>query len=144
MSKNHNEDLMYQPINSRRYAAFPWMVVELKPESGNEQECIRQATKASHTSLRLCERLAAPANRDASPIVAFTSVGSKVKVFIAYKSNEDVEDEVYIRPPLPKSSIQPAKKFLFSVCLVYGAGILNTFCMPCNFDVLLVSRFTGH
>ena len=87
------------------------MVVELKSEFGSEKECIRQAANASHTSLILCERLAALATIDASPIVAFTSVGPEVKIFIAYKSEEDAEDEVYVRPSLiygtscPKSSI---------------------------------------
>lgn len=100
MSKTHDERLVYQPVNPRRYAAFPWMVVELKPESGSEKECIRQAANASHASLILCERLAAPATKDPSPIIAFTSVGPKVKVFIAYKSEDDAEDEVYVRPPL--------------------------------------------
>ena len=87
------------------------MVVELKSEIGSEKECIRQAANASYTSLILCERLAALATIDASPIVAFTSVGPEVKIFIAYKSEEDAEDEVYVRPLLiygtscPKSSI---------------------------------------
>ena len=100
------------------------MVVELKPERGNEEKCLRQAANDCHTSLILCERLAAPAKIDASPIVAFTSIGPKVKVFIAYKSEEDAEDEVYVRPPLiygtscPRSSIQPAKKVCLA-CFLY-------------------------
>ena len=87
------------------------MVVELKHERGSEKECIRQVANASHTSLLLCERLAEPAAIDAPPIVAFTSVGPKVKIFIAYKAKEDAEDEIYVRPALipgeccPKSSI---------------------------------------
>ena len=107
----HTESLIHQPVNSKKDAAFPWMVVELKKEFGNERECLRQAANASHTSLILCERLAAPATRNASPIVAFTSVGPEAKIFIAYKSEEDAEDEVYVRPALifgkccPKSSI---------------------------------------
>ena len=111
ISTTHTESLIYQPVNSRRDAAFPWMIVELKQERGSEKECIRQAANASHTSLKLCERLAEPAAIDASPIVAFTSVGPKVKIFIAYKSKEDDEDEIYVRPALipgeccPKSSI---------------------------------------
>ena len=118
MSKNRHESLIYQPLVSRRYAAFPWMVVEVKSEVGSEDECIRQAANASHTSLILCERLAEPASADASPIVAFTSVGPVVKIFIAYKSDENGEDDVYVRPFLiyetscPKSSIQPANELL--------------------------------
>lgn len=47
LSKTHDERLVYQPVNSRRYAAFPWMVDELKPESGSEKQCIRQAANAT-------------------------------------------------------------------------------------------------
>ena len=110
----HNENLIYQPVGSRKYAAFPWMVVELKAEFRSERECIRQekecirqAANASHASLVLCKRLAKPAAIDASPIVAFTSVGPEVKVFIAYKSKEDGEDEVYVCPPLNYGIIMP-------------------------------------
>ena len=71
------------------------MVVELKSEVGDEKECIRQAANAVHTSLMLSERLAARANMDPLPIVAFTSVGPKAKIFIAYKA----KDKLSVRPP---------------------------------------------
>lgn len=100
ISKTYTESLIYQPVSSRKYSAFPWMVVELKKEFGNEKECLRQAANASYTSLMLCERLAARAAIDASPILAFTSVGPKAKIFIAYKSEQDAEDVVYVRPAL--------------------------------------------
>ena len=100
ISTTRTESLIYRPVDSRRDAAFPWMVVELKHERGCEEECIRQVANASHTSLMLYERLAEPADIDTLPIVAFTSVGPKVKIFIAYKSEEDVEDEIYVRPAL--------------------------------------------
>ncbi len=100
INTTRSEKLIYQPINSKKYAAFPWMVVELKHEDGDEKECIRQVANASHTSLMLCERLAARANMDALPIVAFTSVGPKAKIFIAYKAETDVDDKLYVRPTL--------------------------------------------
>ena len=80
------ENLIYQPVDSRRYAAFPWMVAEIKKEFGDENECIRQAANAGHTSLMLSKRLAVRAKMDALPIVAFTSVGPKAKIFIVYKA----------------------------------------------------------
>ena len=85
------------------------MVVELKNESEDEKECLRQAANASHASLLLCERLAAPASIDPSPIVAFTSVGPRAKVFIAYKSEEEEEDEeqIYVRPVLFPGQLLP-------------------------------------
>lgn len=58
----------------------------MKKEFGDEKQCLRQAANASHTSLVLCERLAAKADMDALPMVAFTSVGPKAKIFIAYKA----------------------------------------------------------
>ncbi len=95
MSINHRNDFVYQPVKSTKYGAFPWMVVEVKKEDGDESECLRQAANACHTCLVLCERLAAPAARDASPIVAFTSIGPKAKIFIAYKSG-NTDDECYV------------------------------------------------
>ncbi|KAL9104270.1 MAG: hypothetical protein Q9163_000766 [Psora crenata] len=92
-TRTKTKRLIYQPVGTRSDAAFPWMVVELKHESGDEKECIRQAANASHASLKLCERLAAKANMPAAPIVAFTSVGPRVKIFIAYKSEKDEESE---------------------------------------------------
>ena len=77
------------------------MVVELKKvhekekkREKNTKECVRQAANASYTCLKLLEMLAAPANMDASPVVAFTSVGPEAKIYITYKSKEDDEDEV--------------------------------------------------
>ena len=93
--KTRTEKLIYQPVSSRRHAAFPWMVVELKREAGDEKQCIRQAANAGYTSLMLSERLAAPAHMDPLPIVAFTSVGPKAKIFIAYKA----KDRQSVRPP---------------------------------------------
>ena len=95
ISTTRTEKLIYQPVVSRSHAAFPWMVVELKSEVGDEKECIRQAANAGHTSLMLSERLAARANMDPLPIVAFTSVGPKAKIFIAYKA----KDKLSVRPP---------------------------------------------
>jgi len=100
LNTTHCDDFIYKPVKSRKYAAFPWMVVELKKEFGDEHECLRQAANASHTSLVLCERLAAQAAGDASPLVAFTSIGPKAKVFIAYKSEQDPKDELYVCPAL--------------------------------------------
>lgn len=103
----HGDACIYRPVNSRKDAAFPWMVVELKKEFGNEQECLRQAANASHTSLKLCERLAALVASDTSPIVAFTAIGPEVKIFIAYKSEAGAEDEVYVRPGLISGNCYP-------------------------------------
>ena len=50
VSTARTEKLIYQPVDSRRYAAFPCMVVELKSEVGDEKECIRQAANASHSN----------------------------------------------------------------------------------------------
>ena len=94
ISTTRTENLIYQPVDARRYAAFPWMVVEIKKEFGDEEECIRQAANAGHTSLMLSKGLAARANMDALPIVAFTSVGPKAKIFIVYKARA----RLYVRP----------------------------------------------
>ena len=99
MNTTRREKLIFRPVKSREHAAFPWMVVEYKKEKGDEDKCVRQAANGSYTSLMLCERLAAPAGVAGSPIVAFTSVGSKVKIFITYKSEDGApKDEIYVRP----------------------------------------------
>lgn len=92
---DHRNPFMYQPVKSSEHMAFPWMVAELKKESGDELECRRQAANASHMCLVLCEQLAASVTRDASPIVAFTSVGPEVKMFITYKS-ENAGENCYV------------------------------------------------
>ena len=82
------------------------MVVELKKESKkdseSEEKILRQAANvqaanASYTSLALYERLAARTGKSASPVVALTSVGPKVQVFITYKAEEDTKDSIYVR-----------------------------------------------
>ena len=41
ISTTRTGKLIYQPVGSRKYAAFPWMVVELKKEFGDEKACLR-------------------------------------------------------------------------------------------------------
>ena len=100
ISQARTEKLIYQPVKSGKCVAFPWMVVELKKEKGDKEECVLQAANASHTSLMLCEQLAARASRDPLPIVAFTSVGPKAKLFIAYKARKYANNKRYVRPTL--------------------------------------------
>ncbi|KAL8830181.1 MAG: hypothetical protein Q9191_001577 [Dirinaria sp. TL-2023a] len=94
MSTNHTKSLAYKPVKSRENAAFPWMVVELKKEKGDENECLRQAANASHACLMLCKRLAAPTKLDTSPIVALTAIGPVVKIFIAYMCENDDKHDI--------------------------------------------------
>lgn len=95
MSGNHRNKLIYKPVKKTENAAFPWMVVELKKEGGDEPQCLRQAANASHMCSVLCEQLAAPAAKDAPPIVAFTSVGPNAKIFLTYRSR-DVDGECHV------------------------------------------------
>ena len=93
--KDHHDRFVCQPVKSKGYAGFPWMVAELKKQRGDEPYCLRQAANASHACLVLCERLAEKGGRDGSPIVAFTSIGPQAKLFITYRSGTN-EDPRYV------------------------------------------------
>lgn len=97
IGKDHGNAFMCHPVKTEEYKAFPWMVIELKKQFGDESECLRQAANASHMCLVLCERLVKSVARKVSPIsvVAFTFVGPEAKVFITYKS-EDPNDGYYV------------------------------------------------
>ena len=99
-SQYRHDAFVYLPVKSKDNAAFPWMVGELKPEDPKKERfCLRQAANASHTCVRLCERLAALGGRVGSPIVAFTSIGPQAKLFITYRSGT-AEDRCYVCPSL--------------------------------------------
>ncbi len=142
ISESYRDAFVYQPVKSNNCAAFPWMVAELKKEdagdAGDAEEsyCLSQAANASHTCLVLCERLAELGARDGSPIVALTSIGPQVKVFITYRS-ETAEDQCYVcssltstyRFPIPPHQL--ADSFIYlSECLVYGVAMLERCCTP--------------
>jgi hypothetical protein len=98
LDKNKNK-FFYGPVKpDKSNGGFPWMVVELKKENGDEKECLRQAANASHTCLVLCQWLAAASARNPLPVVAFTSIGPKAKLFLTYKSEDD--EELYVCPLL--------------------------------------------
>ena len=105
-TKNGHEAFVYQPVKSKKNAAFPWMVAELKMENVKEAVVLNQAANASHTCLVLCEQLAELGARDVSPIVAFTSIGPQAKVFIAYKS-ETADDQCYVCYSLARIALLP-------------------------------------
>ncbi|KAI9697855.1 MAG: hypothetical protein M1820_007642 [Bogoriella megaspora] len=88
LSNLHTDDgeiLTCRPIKSMPQLAFPWMIAEFKAESGDRDECLRQAATASHTCAKLCENLANQAGRTPLPIVAITSVGPEINVFVTYR-----------------------------------------------------------
>lgn len=90
ISTDRRNTFVYQPVKSKVNAvnaAFPWMIAEFKKEFGDEPECLRQAANASYTSYKIIEQLAVPAAKYTSPVVAFTFVGPRAKLFLTYKSN---------------------------------------------------------
>ena len=145
MIKTCPDNPICHPVKSREDAAFPWMIVELKKDNGDERECLRQAANASHISLMLYEQLAEPTAMKVLPIIAFTSIGPRVKIFIAYIAEEDDEDKVYVSPTLipgnycANVSFKQLTSLLASVCLVYGVAISRISYMPSSFDVLLIN-----
>ena len=137
--KCHHDRFVCQPVKSKGYAGFPWMVAELKRQNGDKKYCLRQAANASHACLVLCERLAEKGGGDGSPIVAFTSIGPQAKLFITYRSGT-AEDPRYVCSSLTSTCrfpIRPhhlANSFIhLSECLVYGMATLGRCCMPFKF-----------
>ena len=88
----YHRAFLHQPVSTKKEAGFPWMVVEVKKEGGNEKECLRQAANDCHTAIVFYEQLLKLASRDRTledskpPIIALTAIGPKVKIFIAYRS----------------------------------------------------------
>lgn len=71
--------------------AFPWAIVEVKPEDvpdARETFCFNQAANATAAAIRMYKRLtdACPGSegRDIPAVIAFTCVGPRVKVWLAY------------------------------------------------------------
>ena len=87
--------LICQPIKSRKYEAFPWMVAELKKKNKKTKECLEQVANGCYTCLKLVERLAVHMDEKPLPIIAFTADGPKVKFFISYCDTRK-EKKVYV------------------------------------------------
>jgi len=74
---------------------FPWAVVEAKHgrgRQGNAEFCYCQAANASAAALRLREQLAVKADgsrwKQNLPVIAFTCVGSRIKLWLTYREGE--------------------------------------------------------
>ena len=131
------------PNDDKKNAAFPWMVVEMRNEFGDINQCLRQAANDSHTCLSICKKLAPSADVFVSPIVALTSIGPEAKLFIAYLSTNSDGAEIYLSPALANYILAEVsdsfcRNTLISECLVYGVAIFSTSYMLCNSDVLLI------
>jgi hypothetical protein len=79
-------------ISNDHLVCFPFAVVELKHEmvgQTREQQCYCQAANAASTALKLFEKLYSLAdqqwsNNHVPPVVAFTCIGPKIRLWIAY------------------------------------------------------------
>lgn len=76
--------LIYQPVESRKHASFPWMIAELKKEHGKTDECLEQAANDCYTCLKLGQRLAGHMGQEPLPVIALTAIGPEAKIFISY------------------------------------------------------------
>ena len=87
ISNLHTDDggiLTCRPTKSMPKLAFPWTIAEFKREFGDEPEALRQAANDCHTCVKLCEHLADRAGEESPPLVAITSVGPRIKLFVTY------------------------------------------------------------
>lgn len=101
ISNLHRDDdgiLMCRPIKSMPKLAFPWTIAEFKKEFGDEPEALRQAANSCHTCIKLCEHLANRTGKESSPLVAITSVGPSIKLFVTYGDGESHPGRrIYVR-----------------------------------------------
>ena len=82
---------------------FPWAVVELKPDKVPQNEvefCYCQAANTTSQALqlygKLCKRAGGYDSR-VPPVVAFTCVGAKVRVWLAYSCTEQQGSRCHVR-----------------------------------------------
>lgn len=87
-------------LQKKDLMAFPWAIVEVKPEDAmeaSEQFCFNQAANASSAAVRMRRNMieACPGSNpnDISPVVAFTCIGPRVRVWLTYF---DVEASVMV------------------------------------------------
>ena len=81
-----------QSIHNDHLLCFPFAVIELKHQmvgQTREQQCYYQAANAASMALKLFEKLYSLADEQWSnyhipPVVAFTCIGPKVRLWIAY------------------------------------------------------------
>ena len=81
-----------QSVSNDHLVCFPFAVVELKHQmvgQTREQQCYCQAANAASAALKLFEKLYSLADDQESnyhvpPVVAFTCIGPKVRLWIAY------------------------------------------------------------
>lgn len=82
--------------------AYPWAVVEVKPEDvsdSTEQFCFEQAANASAAAIRMYKRLVDRCQglgaAQIPPVIAYTCVGHKVKVWLTFF---DEKEAVIVSP----------------------------------------------
>ena len=79
---------------------FPWAVVESKKEQTPEKVCFRQAVNAATVALRMFERLLPDKylgeDDNIPPVIAFTTVGQKVRLWLAYCSKTQGGSSQYV------------------------------------------------
>ena len=77
------------------YMCYPWLIVEHKKHERKADECYCQAANGASAALTMMQILSkyAPNKADdghVPPIVALTTVGAEVRIWIAYVSNGGV------------------------------------------------------
>jgi hypothetical protein len=80
----------YRP--STKLICFPWGVVESKKDGHGEDVCVCQAANAALTALSIMNGLMPPKYREITgdtipPFVAFTTIGPKVRLWLAYDTS---------------------------------------------------------
>lgn len=99
----------FRGLQQHHLMAFPWAVVEVKTKDvpkATEDFCFNQAANATAAAIRIQKRLidhAGGSSFHIPPIVAFTCIGPKVKVWLTYF---DQEKDVTVRIPVSASCLE--------------------------------------
>jgi hypothetical protein len=96
--------------NSCALTCFPWAVVECKRENKDEEMCCCQAANASAFALKMFESLMLDeylvGDDQIPPVIAFTTSGQMVKLWLTYCSKAPDKSSRYVSLALQYHSIQ--------------------------------------
>lgn len=93
-------------ISNDHLVCFPFAVIELKHQSvgqSTEHECYCQAANAASVALNMLENLYSLADQQQNshhvpPVIAFTCIGAKIRLWIAYTSGAHSSKTAHVSP----------------------------------------------
>jgi hypothetical protein len=95
---------------SKDYSCFPWAVVEMKRDDETMERCYCQAANAAAAAVTLHAQLLEKSFGDSSslvpPVIAFTTVGPNVKVWLAYQTSDNSGRQLQVNYASPHFNLK--------------------------------------